>query len=76
VVADAVLFDVSGSVSAPVTLAVFVTSPPRSALTEDCVEQCLKTLELDRHNVGVYFFLGHSYEQLGRHEEAVEASRH
>jgi TolB-like protein/DNA-binding winged helix-turn-helix (wHTH) protein len=40
---------------------------------EDCVEQCLKTLELDRHNLGVYGFLGQSYEQLRRHEEAVEA---
>jgi TolB-like protein/DNA-binding winged helix-turn-helix (wHTH) protein/tetratricopeptide (TPR) repeat protein len=40
---------------------------------EDCVEHCLKTLELDRHNVGIYGWLGQSYEQLGRPEEAVAA---
>jgi TolB-like protein/DNA-binding winged helix-turn-helix (wHTH) protein len=40
---------------------------------EDCIGQCLKTLELDRHYVSVYGFLGQSYEQLGRPDEAVAA---
>jgi TolB-like protein/DNA-binding winged helix-turn-helix (wHTH) protein/Tfp pilus assembly protein PilF len=40
---------------------------------EACVEQCLKTLELDRHFVSVYGWLGRSYEQLGRQAEAVAA---
>ncbi len=40
---------------------------------EECVEQCLKTLELDRHYVNVYDWLGQAYEKLGRHEQAVAA---
>jgi DNA-binding winged helix-turn-helix (wHTH) protein/TolB-like protein/tetratricopeptide (TPR) repeat protein len=40
---------------------------------EECVEQCLKTLELDRYFETVYDWLGKSYERLGREEEAVDA---
>jgi tetratricopeptide (TPR) repeat protein len=40
---------------------------------EECVQQCLETLELDRYFATVYDWLAKSYEQLGREEEAVEA---
>lgn len=40
---------------------------------EECVEQCLKTLELDRHYVNVYGWLAQAYEKLGRDEQAAAA---
>jgi TolB-like protein/tetratricopeptide (TPR) repeat protein len=40
---------------------------------DECIEQCKRTLELDRYNAGVYLYLGRTYEQLGRSQDAVEA---
>ena len=39
----------------------------------EAVAQSLKTVELDRYFATAYDWLGKSYEQLGRDEEAVEA---
>jgi len=40
---------------------------------DECIEQSLRTLELDRYFATVYDWLAKSYEQLGRDQEAVEA---
>ena len=39
----------------------------------DCVEQCRKTLELDRYFASVYVFLGRAYEELGRPRDAIDS---
>jgi tetratricopeptide (TPR) repeat protein len=40
---------------------------------EDCVAMCLRTLELNPYTPQVHDRLGRAYEQLGRHQEAVDA---
>lgn len=40
---------------------------------EACVEQCLRTLELDPYSAFVHSYLGRAYERLGQPEQAVEA---
>jgi tetratricopeptide (TPR) repeat protein len=40
---------------------------------DECVEQCRRTLELDPHAPFAQFYLGRSYERLGRDREAIEA---
>jgi TolB-like protein/DNA-binding winged helix-turn-helix (wHTH) protein/tetratricopeptide (TPR) repeat protein len=40
---------------------------------DDCVSQARKAVELDRHFVTTYGWLGRAYEQLGREREAIEA---
>jgi DNA-binding winged helix-turn-helix (wHTH) protein/tetratricopeptide (TPR) repeat protein len=40
---------------------------------EECVEQCRRTLELDRYFATVYDWLGRAHEQLGRRQEALAA---
>jgi TolB-like protein/DNA-binding winged helix-turn-helix (wHTH) protein/tetratricopeptide (TPR) repeat protein len=39
----------------------------------DCVEQCQRTLELDRYSVAAYLYMGRAYEAQGRDQQAIAA---